>query len=216
MTIVLVDNFARKCGDCQLCCKLLPVSKRDYPPERVSAMTTEMVRQGLATADEFAGMIGNFDKPAGVPCRYQRHGKGCTIYKQRPFACRMWSCRWLTGDDTAELSRPDRSRYVIDLVPDFVTLTNDETGERSNVEVVQIWCDPKHPDAWRDPALRRYIERRAAEGKAALIRFDNKRAITVFTGPLSQDGQWHEVHDGQLRPEHTDDELLKFLDSAQM
>lgn len=214
MKLVLVDKFDRRCGDCDLCCKLVPVSKRDYPPERVSALVGEMIAQDLARPDEFTGMIANFDKPAGQRCQHQRHGKGCTIYKRRPFACRYWSCRWLTGDDTADLSRPDRSRVVIDLMPDFVTLVDNQTGTRSNIEVVQIWCDPKHPDAWRDPTVRRYIERRAAEGKAAIIRFDDKRAITVFAGPMSQDGQWREVHNGELRPARSEHELIEGLVSC--
>src|SRR5262245_33779077 len=116
-----------------------------------------------------------FHKPANVRCPHQTH-KGCNIYAQRPMACAVWTCRWLANDDTAELARPDRSRYVIDVMPDFVTVT-DETGRYSTIEVVQIWCDPKHPKAWHDSALLDYIERRGKEGKLALIRFGSHEAI---------------------------------------
>jgi hypothetical protein len=38
---------------------------------------------------------------------------------QRPPSCR----RWLADPDaTADLRRPNRTRYVIDLVPDFITV----------------------------------------------------------------------------------------------
>jgi hypothetical protein len=89
----------------------------------------------------------------------------------------LWSCRWLVNDDTADMRRPDRAGYVIDMMPDFITIQDNETGALTKVEVVQIWVDPRRPDAHRDPALRAYLERRAAEGKAALVRFDSKEAI---------------------------------------
>src|SRR4030095_4558146 len=184
-------------------------------PERINALTSEMIKQGLARPSEYNGMMPEFNKPAGEPCQHQRHGKGCTLYKRRPFSCRMWSCRWLVRDDTTDLRRPDRSRVVIDILPDFVTLVDHETGERTNIEVVQYWCDSKEPEAWRDPALLAFIERRAAEGKAAIIRFDNRRAITVFAPAMSQDGQWHEVHNGELRDEHIGDVLLGGLAQCQ-
>jgi len=82
--------MTRQCGDCQLCCKLLPV-------------------KSLA-------------KLAGQRCSHQKHHKGCAVYKQLGRVspeCRLWNCRWLVADDTAELSRPDRSHYVLDLMPDF-------------------------------------------------------------------------------------------------
>jgi hypothetical protein len=105
-----------------------------------------------------------------------------------PPCCHFWNCRWLVNDDTADLSRPDRAHYVIDLLPDYVTVIDNETGEKTNVEVIQIWCDPKYPDAHRDPALRRYLERRAAEGKMALVRYNQKDAFTImmFEGKLHE------------------------------
>jgi hypothetical protein len=152
----------RQCGDCQLCCKLLPV-----PP---------------------------LGKKAGQRCQYQRHGKGCTVYhsKKMPGECALWNCRWLVNDDAADLARPDRSHYVIDLLPDYITLSEDATGKTFTVQVVQIWIDPDFPDAHRDPALRRYIERRAGEGIAALVRFNARDALAIFAPAMSTDGQWHE------------------------
>lgn len=151
----------RECGACQLCCKLLPV-----PP---------------------------LGKGANERCKHQRFGKGCAVYhtKAMPMECGLWNCRWLINDDAAELSRPDRSHYVIDLMPDYVTARFD--GEVRNIPVVQIWCDPHHRDAWRDPALRRWLFRRAQDGIAAIIRFDARDAITVFAPPFDIDGQWHEI-----------------------
>jgi hypothetical protein len=159
--------MTRKCGDCQLCCRLVPVVE--------------------------------LGKPAGLACKYQRHGKGCTIYAQRPPSCRLWSCRWLVEDDTADQHRPDRARYVIDIMPDFVELKNNETSEASIVQVVQVWADDKFRDPSHDPALRRYMERRAAENIGTIVRWNATRdSMVIFPPAMSSDGEWHEITDGKL------------------
>jgi hypothetical protein len=172
----------RSCGDCTLCCKLLPV-----PP--------------LA-------------KAAGQSCRYQKFHKGCLVYRtaSMPPECGLWNCRWLVNDDADDLSRPDRSHYVIDVMPDFITVRDNETGEDQNIQVVQIWCDPKHRDAHRDPALRRWLIRRAEQGIAALVRFNSKEALAVFAPPFDPAGQWHEIDSGvSTNRTHTLTEIVAAL-----
>jgi hypothetical protein len=164
----------RTCGECSLCCKLVPVRE--------------------------------LRKPANHRCQHQRR-TGCAIYERRPMSCAVWTCRWLAGDDTAELRRPDRSHYVIDLVPDFVEL--EQEGHRLKVPVVQVWLDPDYPDAWRDPALLAWLERRAAEGKACLVRTSSHEAFSVFAPALSNDGQWHEVRHGKVEPQHSAHEIIR-------
>jgi Putative zinc- or iron-chelating domain len=202
----------RQCGDCQLCCKLLPLnSGEDAQATRTAA---EMIKHRLLSLKEAASMIKTFDKPAGQACQYQRHGKGCTIYDRRPLSCRVWNCRWLVNDDADDLRRPDRSHYVIDVMPDFVTLVDNDTGARTNVEVVQIWVDPSYPDAHRDPELRAYIERQGQKGIAAIIRYSEMRAMTIFPPSMSSDGQWHEVTHGEVRPRRTAAERFAGIASA--
>jgi hypothetical protein len=99
----------------------------------------------------------------------------------------MWSCRWLTGDDTAELARPDRAHYVIDISPDYVRM------EGQTIPVIQIWLDDNFPEAHRDPALRAFLERRAHEGWAALVRSSSIDAFLILAPPMAPDGQWHEI-----------------------
>jgi hypothetical protein len=152
----------RQCGSCSLCCRLLPVR--------------------------------SLGKAAGERCRHQRH-TGCRVYAQLEQVspeCRWWNCRWLVNDDAAELSRPDRSHYVIDVCPDFVTMGNPETGAEQHVQVVQIWLDPAYPEAHRDPALRAWLLRRGAEGIAALVRTSDKQGFALFPPNMSSDGEWHE------------------------
>ena len=134
--------MTRQCGDCQLCCKLMPVA--------------------------------GIGKLAGVRCQHQKFGKGCAVYHKpgMPPECALWNCRWLVNDDADELSRPDRAHYVIDVLPDFITVNDNATGMAQNIQVAQIWVDPSYPEAHRDPALRRWMFRRAQEGIAALIRFN--------------------------------------------
>lgn len=151
-------------------------------------------------------------KPANTACVFQKFHKGCTIYHDAnfPAECGTWSCRWLVAADTDELPRPDRSRYVLDIMPDFVTTIDNETGARQNIQVVQVWVDPKHRDAHRDPALRRYLERRAREGIAAIIRFSASEAIVLIAPPVS-DGQWHEYPGNSMGRDHTPREVVQML-----
>ena len=133
-------------------------------------------------------------KVAGERCRFQSH-KGCKVYRtpRFPEECGLWSCRWLVDPDASGLRRPDRSHYVVDVMPDFIGVSDNASGAVESVAVMQVWCDPEHPDAWRDPALRRYIEHVAqAQRAATIIRFGSRRAIVVFAPCLTDDGAWHE------------------------
>jgi hypothetical protein len=172
----------RQCGDCQLCCKLVPVQE--------------------------------LGKRSGMACKFQKFHKGCTVYRtpKMPACCAVWNCRWLVNDDTDELSRPDRSHYVIDLMPDYITARDNATGEDQNIQVVQIWIDPKHPEAHRDPALRRYLFRRAKDGIAGLIRFNEQDAIVLFAPPFGVNGEWHEITSGMSSgPSHSLNEVARAL-----
>ena len=152
----------RECSDCQLCCKLLPMH------------------------------VPTIDKRAGERCPHQRANVGCNIYPSRPMCCQVWNCRWLVNDDTADLRRPDRSRYVIDVMPDIVRLVPNDGSKPMEVQVVQVWVDPKYRDAHKDPALRAYLERRAEkDGMAAIIRFNEGEALILFAPHLTG-GDWRE------------------------
>lgn len=187
----------RHCGDCQLCCKLLPMKDDGV---NVHDAKRAMIEAKLMTIAEAINVTASFPKPAGERCRYQRHHRGCLIYDRRPFACRFWNCRWLVNDDTHDQLRPDRSHVVIDIMPDYVTL--DATDNRCRLGVIQIWIDPKHPDAHKAPAIRAYIARRAAEGMAALIRTNAHKAFLLVAPPLAPDAQWHELRSQECEAEH--------------
>ena len=71
----------------------------------------------------------------------------------------VWNCRWLVDDDTSPfgLRRPDHVHYVIDVMPDFVRVTEPSSGRQEDQSVMQVWVDPQFPEAHRDPALRAYM-----------------------------------------------------------
>ena len=96
-------------------------------------------------------------------------------------------------------------------MPDFVTLRDDATGAVQHIQVVQIWVDPKFPDAHRDPALRAYLERRAEENIIGLVRWDDEKAIALFPPALSADGQWHEQGSNFRAKAHSPEELVAAL-----
>lgn len=157
----------RACGDCQLCCKLVPVVENE--PWRGTPI----------------------NKPAGVRCPHQRHRKGCMIYARRPFACAAYSCRWLAGAaGTEALGRPDRSHYVLDPMPDYVKIRDNNTGKIIKVEVVQVWLDPDYPDADLDPGLRSYLEQMGEHGVIALVRLSNKIAFALIPPSMNSTGKW--------------------------
>lgn len=179
----------RRCGDCTACCKLLPMLTTDNKRTRNAAAA--MIEAGVANVREFGHMLDEFDKPAGCRCPHQRRGKGCVVYARRPFGCRMWNCRWLINDGTNALARPDRAHYVIDTLPDFVTIPAND-GTRQRIMVIQIWLDPDYPEAHRDPKLRAFLAREAErKGVAALIRLDASRAFTLWA-PAFTGGDWFE------------------------
>jgi hypothetical protein len=124
------ESNGRACGDCQLCCKLVPVP--------------------------------TIEKPAGKRCKYSKVGKGCTVYETRPFDCRSWSCRWMADRAHTEgMSRPDRAHFVIDLTPDYITLTMNDTGEETKIGVIQVWVDPAFPEVAKGAELRAYMQQMA-------------------------------------------------------
>lgn len=151
----------RQCGECTLCCELLPVAE--------------------------------INKPASTRCKHQSRTKGCKIYANRPISCRVWSCVWWLNVDVEGMRRPDKTHYVIDPTPDIVKQTNDDTGYSAELPVIQVWCDPKYPEAYKDPALLDFIYRRAEEGMGTLVRFNSYDSVFVAAPPLSDDHQWHYV-----------------------
>ena len=139
-------------------------------------------------------------KDANTKCRHQS-SKGCAIYRRPgfPASCHLWSCRWLVADDTADMLRPDRAGYVLDMMPDIMRLENNDTGEAQEIEVVQVWVEGSNAALVFDKRLRRYAERQAERGAALLLRLADGSAIAMFAPALSSDSQWRVIDSGDAR-----------------
>lgn len=154
--------------------------------------------------------VWELQKKANQRCGFVRAGKGCSVYRSAayPTSCTKWACMWLT-DPSADLPRPDRAHYVVDQFLDYIEL--EYHGERARIDVVQVWVDPKHPEAHRDPLLRAWLELRAAMyGQAALIRFNEKDALTLFPPSMTSTGEWVEHVGGRVGSQHSITERMNF------
>lgn len=180
--------MTRKCGECTLCCRLLPIQK--------NMDKTEVAETIKAMFDVPKDALEDFHKPAGLKCPHQFYG-GCRVYDKRPMGCRLWSCRWLVEDDTNEMRRPDRVGYVIDIAEDFITL--DYEGSSTSIAVIQIWIDPKRKEEWRDDKqLWEFIARRGKDNKATILRYNSRDAKVIFPPAMCDDGQFHEIDDSKV------------------
>ena len=147
---------------------------------------------------------------ANTHCQHEC-SKGCAIYERRPMSCQMWSCQWLLGADVG--LRPDRSGYVVDMMPDFVTSVPDNGSESTRWPVHQVWIDPARPEAHKAPALRRWVEEQGKTTRMmTIVRFGNDGGLLLCPPSMSDDGRWHEV-DSNMRmgPANTAGEVVREL-----
>ncbi len=90
--------MTRRCGDCQLCCRVIAVES--LGKGQYSRCQHQRHRKGCA-------LFGKFE---------------------RPLECEIWVCGWLSEYDTADMPRPDRCHYVIDCAWPPITLDTAERG----------------------------------------------------------------------------------------
>lgn len=97
-------------------------------------------------------------KPMGVACVHLARGGGCSIYAERPHACRSFECVWLMDPKMPHRFRPDQTKVVLDQDPEGTRLI--------------ARCDPANPQAWRrNPmyaALKGYAADTWGQGKLVL------------------------------------------------
>jgi hypothetical protein len=152
--------------------------------------------------------VVELSKIAGQICKHQRHFKGCAIYAKRPPSCRTWSCAWLEDTDMDDnFKRPEISHYVIDPCPDYVTVFDHVTQETTKIPSLQIWIDPKYPDAHKDKALRDYLMENNLIGT---VRFNSSKAFNLIPPTMMKNREWMEVS-GKVEAEHTPKEIAEFF-----
>lgn len=152
--------------------------------------------------------VKELGKPANTRCDHQRAGKGCLIHATLPISCRMWSCLWLQNEpEVANLKRPDRAHYVLDPNPDYITLQFEGDDDKI-VPVVQVWLDPDHPHAHRDPGLRSFLQDNRI---IAIVRTSSSAAFVLCPPACSADRRWHEERSGISSTEHSFGEVMHRL-----
>lgn len=182
-----ISRDERQCGDCTLCCTLLPV----------------------VTLEKKGGVRCQHQRSA-----ISAEGAGCAVYRKKgfPSECNLWACRWLIDQTTTALLRPDISHYVIDIVPDFITAQHG--GVQQKVPVIQVWVDPHYPDAHRDPKLREWVVQHEPQC-LLLVRYDPYDAIILVPPHFSSTNAWEEP--GNIQSEnrtHRGDEIAAVLNQT--
>jgi hypothetical protein len=161
-TILMDHGSQRKCGDCQLCCKLLPVLSID----KMANTRCQHQRVGKGC------MIYKTNLPLE-----------CGLW-----SCKWLT----GGPDVAALKRPDRVHYVIDAMPDMIALANDEGTKTeimvAQVWVDPAFPDAhREPGlrAWMAMIAGRDL-------LPTVIRWGSDRAMFVCAPTLNADGKWFE------------------------
>lgn len=119
--------------------------------------------------------IKELGKSFGEPCKHL--GKnllnepGCTIYQERPDACRGYICLWLEAARTKNRVAPEFMR------PDIcgVVLGQPYRAEHDVLHVFPIPGHPKYPDAWRYPPVSDHLKEVLRRGGRLLIILEGKR-----------------------------------------
>jgi hypothetical protein len=120
--------MTRKCNECTLCCKLVPVKELEKPAN---------------TRCQYQRQIKG--------CTIYHDLK-------MPISCSLWNCRWLVNDDTNDLARPDRAHYVIDIMPDsIIAQDQDRIIQVQTVQIWcdPNWPDAHRDPKLREYLLRR-------------------------------------------------------------
>lgn len=115
--------------------------------------------------------IAELGKPAGLLCTHSTD-RGCTIYEDRPKACRVFYCAWRCWDRVPEDWRPDRTGFVLG-------------GRLAAGSFLSVTADPVRPEAWRAEPYYSTLLGWAMEGQtvgAPVVIFIENRVIVLKPG----------------------------------
>ncbi len=125
--------------------------------------------------------VKEIEKPFAVPCKYlgaTLFGHGCTIYMDRPDACKRYVCLWLDSQRRAEFTdrmpealRPDVSKVVMGW----------PWGE--DRETLFIYPYPGHDDAWRKEPIASHLRMILSRGGKIVVVTGNTR--TAIKGDMA-------------------------------
>lgn len=156
---VLADDeppSGRTCGGCTRCCEVVPVKEIGLKP----FTRCPKLRDWTSAA-----------------------GPGCSIYANRPYSCRAWSCLWLKSAQLPDEMRPDKSGIVVDEIIELISVTEKATGKETERTAAQMWVAKGHEDDWNLPEIMGGIGALVEHVGALLWRMPNGLAITFLKMP---------------------------------
>jgi hypothetical protein len=131
--------------------------------------------------------VKDVGKAFGEPCKHLGNtlfGHGCTIYQERPDACRHYICLWLDSQRRVEV--PSMPEYMR---PDVCKVVMGwPWGE--DRETLHVYPYPGHDNAWQKPPISLYLRSILAKGaKVVVVAGDKRVAIKgdmAFVGTESE------------------------------
>jgi len=116
-------------------------------------------------------------KAALEPCRHLGARGGCSIYGERPAACRHFQCVWLYS----RTGRPAADALPEGMRPDISHVVLGPRDYRHGGDTLYVHVDPDYPEAWRQGAMRDYLRGLAARGQKLVI-FIGGEQVRVAAG----------------------------------
>lgn len=114
--------------------------------------------------------VKEVSKAFGEPCKHLGRtlfGSGCTIYEDRPDACRHYVCLWLDATRRS-LPFPDKMR------PDQTKVVLGWPWGKDR-ETLMVYPYPGHDDAWQKPPVSTYLRSILARGAKVVVVLGAKR-----------------------------------------
>lgn len=118
--------------------------------------------------------VAEVDKKFGEPCKHLGHtafGTGCTIYNDRPDACRHYICLWLDSQ-----RRDDVERFPEAMRPDVVKCVLGWPWGTDR-ETLFVYPYPDFPEAWKKPPVSLYLRRLLEKGAKVVVVVGDKRIV---------------------------------------
>jgi hypothetical protein len=113
--------------------------------------------------------IRELEKPAGRACVNLRTQGGCKIYTDRPSACRVFYCGFMTWQEVPRDWRPDQTGFVVG-------------GRLERGTFLSITVEPDRPDIWRSEPyygkIKEWSVRAVTLGSHVAV-FKGARAVIV-------------------------------------
>ncbi len=113
--------------------------------------------------------IPALSKPQGHDCVHCHIGQGCGIYTRRPEVCAEFYCSYLLSPALGEEWKPNTAHLVL--------------GYMAEADVILVYTDPAHPNAWRrTPYLDRIKKWAATTDTGYVLIWENGRALALLGG----------------------------------